>query len=744
MFNTINFANAVSELRNSLCEELIFPRLNDIGSSSSALVASVSSSPLRALRPLSVEQESTGKKIINYFVENIIHRWAILQAQMQSGKTETYLFVAAEMLRMGLVKHFIIFSGNAEIALKNQVIDILTDSFSEETYTEEERLQKSFMRKYEDYLIDTLHLNTRQILDILRTFKDKSKKAVIWGSDLSKYSGSVTDTLLIWEESHFAQDQDNLPAKFLQRIGISADGDASLLQSNRNYVLSVSATGFSELSDNHYQIQGKLVQTLKPGAGYNSVEKMMSSGRIKPYKTIQEGLTQALSTEHVGEKYAVVRVTIKNEQSVAEICRNQGWRVVSHDSTTKSDEGARTWNNMKNAPLMNTVILLKEMCRMGQNIEKTHVLFCFETSKNSKTDTMLQSFVGRVCGYSTNSENVDVYLPEKTFNNGEIERYIRMTKGEAIAPLKARNLAPLAEKNPESGRFPIIPVLFKKSALSPSEHRAGLSIKDKERVMIQDMRAALNAGQFENLNQQDTLLKIKRLMNDDAVQLKIRNLWDKTNKRIYESHEIVDKNINESWGRVKDANGQWSENSVNTPSPPPLNVIHGVGKNPDGLKVNAWFTKQGDVYLECLVENEERAREIEDGSKIARTTLREVFCHRLEDGTEQVTNGAFSIHLTPMSSHFVDNMRNELSEIVKISLALTDAKNTRKISSVKDCTHKGISLTPRVFDEMKPGGCIYNYIESAFGVKLKMSKSKAAPTNEHNALGLIRIASISW
>jgi hypothetical protein len=124
--------------------------------------------------------------------------------------------------------------------------------------------------------------------------------------------------------------------------------------------------------------------------------------------------------------------------------------------------------------------------------------------------------------------------------------------------------------------------------------------------------------------------------------------------------------------------------------------------------------------------------------------LKEVFCHRLEDGTEQVTNGAFSIHLTPMSGFFVDNMRTELSEIVKISLTLTNASNARKISSVKDSASKGISLTLPVLESLKPGGSIYEYIKTTHGVLLKISGSKLALTNSHNALGLVRVASISW
>jgi hypothetical protein len=742
MSSTTNTASVV-RTASEISEGMIYPHFN---SNNSLSIFNSQSSPSPAvLRPLSREQGNAGTQIINYFNTNpLSHRWAILTAQMQSGKTETYLFIAAEMLRLGLIQHFVIFSGNAETALKTQIVEILTDTFPEDVYTEEERQQKSFMRKYEDYLIDNTNLRTRQILDILRTFKTKGQRAVVWGNELSKYSGSTTDTLFIWEESHFAQDQSNLPAKMLQRIGFSADGDTTLLSGNRNYVLSVSATGFSELSDNLYQTQGKLVQNLEPSAGYNSVEKMMTGGRIKSYKTIKEGLNQALSREHTTPVYSVVRVTNKNALEVTEICGAKGWRVVSHDSTTESDEGRVTWNNMKNAPTVDTVILLKGLCRMGQNIEKTHVLFCFETSKNSKTDTVLQSFVGRTCGYSTNSENVHVYLPEKTFNNGEIDRYIRMAKGEEVMPLKARNLTPLAEKVPENGRFPIIPLLFRKNDLSPSEHLAGLNAEGKRAMMLMDIRAALNAGEYENLNNPNTLNKVKQLMEKEEVELLIRRVWDKKEKRIFPQHEVVDKLINESWGRVKEQNGKWSVYPVNDPSPMKRNAIQGRGIDTTGNRVNAWTTENGDVYLECLVENEERMEEVTTSSKVARTTQKEVFCQKLEDGTEQITNGAFSINLTPMSANFVENMKSELSEIVKLSLTLTNVTTTRKINSVKGNSYKGLSLNPQVLASLQPGGSVYTHIQTTYGVSLKMVKSKAVLTSAHNILGLVRIASISW
>ena len=94
-------------------------------------------------RPLSNEQIVSGKSIINYFNGGQVNRWAILMAQMQSGKTDTFLFIAAEMIRLDLVKNVVIFSGNADTMLKAQIVNIATEQVVAE---------KSFYIKYRIYL----------------------------------------------------------------------------------------------------------------------------------------------------------------------------------------------------------------------------------------------------------------------------------------------------------------------------------------------------------------------------------------------------------------------------------------------------------------------------------------------------------------------------------------------------------------------------------------------------------------
>ena len=73
-------------------------------------------------RVLSRQQIQAGATTIQNFNSSLI-RWQVLLAQMQSGKTETFLFIAAEMIRLCHIEHAIIFSGNAETDLKNQLVN---------------------------------------------------------------------------------------------------------------------------------------------------------------------------------------------------------------------------------------------------------------------------------------------------------------------------------------------------------------------------------------------------------------------------------------------------------------------------------------------------------------------------------------------------------------------------------------------------------------------------------------------
>ena len=73
-----------------------------------------------------VEQRQAGNEIIDKFTRD--QPFTVLLAQMQSGKTGTYLFTALEMVRLGLVKNVVIICGSSDTSLRAQTRDDLKTS----------------------------------------------------------------------------------------------------------------------------------------------------------------------------------------------------------------------------------------------------------------------------------------------------------------------------------------------------------------------------------------------------------------------------------------------------------------------------------------------------------------------------------------------------------------------------------------------------------------------------------------
>ena len=63
--------------------------------------------------------------------------YCVLLAEMQSGKSDAFMLVGAELVREGLIDQFVVVSGNAETALRDQA-----------------RNQQEFWEKYQKHLND--------------------------------------------------------------------------------------------------------------------------------------------------------------------------------------------------------------------------------------------------------------------------------------------------------------------------------------------------------------------------------------------------------------------------------------------------------------------------------------------------------------------------------------------------------------------------------------------------------------
>ena len=653
---------------------------------------------------LSRQQIKAGNDLlINFIISNF--RWQVLLAQMQSGKTEAYLFIAAEMIRLERVQNVVIFSGNAETDLKNQLIKEVQD-----------RPGSKFYSKYEIFLDEEYAIGTRQRKPIINKIKESIQ--VVWGIELKSYQGPTENTLFIWEESHHAQSLKQCPDKFLRQVCISADGDETILTDKNNFVLSVSATPFSEICDRINLEQNKAVVTMEPGQGYNSVKKMIERGKIIYYSTIRDGLTRALNTPHVGAKYAIVRIGTKNEDIVKQIIELNGWNYVVHDSISEDPIGKATWDNMIQAPQRDTVILLRNKCRMGKNLVKTHVLFCFETAKKSRTDTVLQGLLGRVCGYSENSANICVYLSENVQKTGELERYIKMTNGENVVPKRATNLK---GSGVVSGRTPISIMRVERQHITSPER------------LEDDVIAAFNTDNVDNRNSPELTDKIKAVIDNRNTKF-----WTRELREIHSTY--MDEHVPEKIA-VSMRNGT------------PFHGVNGCGFNSSPglvdktLQVILWVVaedgfdglRRGDVYIDCYVASD-------NSRDVPITTKREVFAHKLEDERTATSNGSFHIYLRPETADSITEMEHDLKYIC--GLYLTARLNTsNSVCSNKDSEtgdKVGIYVTMEVLASLEKNGRIYQTIHQELGLTLKICKARGCIPKALKDKGMMRLASISW
>ena len=355
--------------------------------------------------------------------------YVLLLAQMQSGKTTTFKLVGCELLRQGIVENVVIFSGNRERELAAQIKD-----------------NREFERDYRALLRDE-GFSAEEAEEIAERIVQQL--VIIWGPELKTYVAPTTKTLFIWEESHHAQTQKQEVDKWFKRNGLSATGEGS---SNGNLMLSVSATPFSELSDYHHLKQHKIVVVMTPPEAYVGVEKMNASGRIHSYEDPEKELRKVLALYRSG--YGLVRATQPVQNKLAPLARRMGWAIRTYDEMSEEKDINVILGIL---PVKPTLIFLKGMCRMGKCIDPQFVQFAMETSKRSKTDTILQGLLGRLCGYKQHTahiyirnlrmKEIDAFITLQHGNLGSIPHFANNVKGltqktrHAIVPLCIRVLA---------------------------------------------------------------------------------------------------------------------------------------------------------------------------------------------------------------------------------------------------------------------------------------------------------------
>ena len=663
---------------------------------------------------ISIQAMNAITDVMNVY-KNDTSRSVVLFAQMQSGKTNAFLFLAGEMLRLEKVENVVIFSGNRETELKDQLSELEISRFYERVYRRHlEKLNVDISDEFIDHII--------------------SKINVVWGTELMKKLETVAteNTLYIEEESHFAQSVGQMPHKFIKSIGLSLNGDSSSLIERNNYVCSVSATPFSEMSDVVHLNQNKKIVFMQPGESYRGVSWYKEHDKILGFDKWQEKLQEIIASP-VAEtpKWAIIRV--RGEAQVDEVktmCASSNWSAVRYDQGNKGE--LKSLKDLATPPEVNTIVIIKELCRMGTVVPKQHISFVMETSTNPRTDTVLQGLLGRMCGYPGGSfgycvsNDINIYISQQVLSNGDIDTYISLCQSMEMTILPSRATNVIGEHN-KGRRYlshvePIIPIYMRE-----------LSFPDKNdpNSCLPDVIIALRSQQCENGNSSNVTRRLIDFL-DNAKDLRVltRDLSKKTFKTmIPKIKRLMDENI--------------PFNALNSGSGIPTNALTiCYSKSNDDIR-------QG-FYLFCFIPRlaEEVAVANPLKKMIPKTNGREIFGYTTETGTFNKSNGTCGVSLRPETATDISEMSDSIRECIRMSLepssALIHSRNISSNFSVEEGGWNGIYISENVYKALIPGGTIYNDIKREFSIKIKIAKVRGRQTKKYPIGCSVRIAQISW
>lgn len=418
--------------------------------------------------------------------QNILEgtRYNILLAQMQSGKTGTYMYLICDLIKDNIIDQAFIITGTSDTALREQCKEDKNEDIN-------------------DYMNIIFRNRTREDRQFWKA-KFKSSIQIKWPQELFKDSSQIKNkTLIVWDESHFAQNGDgsqstsNRPYKFLKDHNLHQClwGDESELNIRDCYFLSVSATPFSELVNNltdnirennrrlveadMKEITKKKVVKLQPGTGYRSLGWYLENQLFKssfPIDNSNRIELKYILKSHIqrdNPKYFIIRtrdnsrLAFQPTDIIKEIAQELDIAVKEYygDKDNLSISGNETRQGMdalNDVPNKPTIVIIKGKCRMGKVVPKANVGFVFESSSSIKVDTALQGLPGRMCGYSSEVDNfsdnkIEIYVSPKIIP--EINNYINAFENYGI-PLcsNAMNVPKQSRRLNQIGRT--VPVRF--------------------------------------------------------------------------------------------------------------------------------------------------------------------------------------------------------------------------------------------------------------------------------------------
>tara|TARA_Y100000389_G_C17458460_1_gene519818 strand:- start:187 stop:2133 length:1947 start_codon:yes stop_codon:yes gene_type:complete len=616
--------------------------------------------------------------------------YVILCAQMQSGKTGTYLYAALSMIYHKIIDNIIIVSGVSDKNLREQCMNDKDNAF--DSFFEDKVMTGGEVRRIEK----SIH--------------------VLFSQDLSKMNEISENTLVIWDESHYAQNQSNRPNKWFDTIGLEdvLNGkNLGRLKSKKIFVLSVSATPFSETIDNEKSADKKECVFLKPASYYRGLGKFIENQKVKEAVKIDsknKNKVKEIFEEFVdSNKYLIVRVHTAN-YILDEIITELNFGRVSYDMNSKFDLNK---DFLSKCPEKTTVILIKAKCRLGYVVHKEFVGLVYETSSDSKADAQFQGLWGRMCGTPSEKDKFeympDVYVTKDNIRRGK--KYAKSFENDEVPMIDHAHNVPkqsIRRRNIAESEFhPSIPIKL--------EDIPGFELKDVKDT-IQELSGYHHTHPSWNGNNPTQIQELKEMLSSNE-KISKRDLSHKS----YDSRKM---NMVQSYNqktrdfRFFDPRKEKKSNF--------LIWMKFEGDGKENGNYFMWWTKNQD---------EEILRELREES-LPKTTGLEAFSVTNEATEETIEcNGGQTYHLPKETYVDYALMKSEIYKCVKRNKEDGFSSEICSQYDSKSKTYKGIKFANTIWTEEKIEK-MFREIESDFEenyvkVTLKKNKQKGRQSKDY-------------
>lgn len=261
----------------------------------------------------------------------------------------------------------------------------------------------------------------------------------------------LDDTLLVIDESHFGAGIRSQISQVLQLWGVPTNMDPNMWPANNVKVVTSSATPHAEIASSASRPWQKVV-VMRPGEGYIGLPEFMCHGKVHSswpleddksvLRLVERAIEPDMLGTGIGSGFGIVRRKRKSNQGLdlqivlVTTLQNKDWKVkegipgpgdekyydiaiVEYDQEHKSQEMEDFLTTptskvaikgmwLSNKPIIPTIILLKEKCKLGDTISNEWIKLVFERVKTMKNDPGFheQSLAGRMTGYKTHMPKV--------------------------------------------------------------------------------------------------------------------------------------------------------------------------------------------------------------------------------------------------------------------------------------------------------------------------------------------------